>query len=678
MNQSFLKNKKAKTALFASFTLLLLLSVSNFNKDDRNDLFDEICKNADAYFLHSYTDVSYSENWSSYTRDISVDYKMVINTSKGVEDYAFLNLSEYVSNNIERFKVTTLKANGDIIDLDSSLVFRKAKKTDDFGEINYPIPAVEPGDTIQTTYVYSERVRYNDLIDYVNLVEPIPSYNSQYSIKTNPELTVRYKTYNQFPEPSVVANDTIIYLQFSKDHVKGIEQNEFNCLLCDQPYLYYAVERKDSELRTWKDVYNEEFNVLTQPVAIDYENSSYFSRWMRRTIGKAKDSSKYHKFRVLHEEVLNTFGIEESIKRKEVIKGSGYFLKQERFNPLSLRRFYRQVLEDLDINYWAVFARTKNLGEIDKYYIRRGEFDHMFFAFENELGNIEFIYPHEEYYRYQLNELPPKLYGTDAILVKPIANKKKSKKEKFISRNLKMAKVDSVDILEVKIPSLNETHNYLNQVVSSDIDMENKSASFRFRFKVSGGMSTELRSFFSMLDQDEEASQYYDALDEFEGDESIYKIDSVTGQSLYGRKPFVFRVNAHGQLDDAITFLNDSIVSIPVDKFVNHTQVETDIIKNELNYYLDYRYSDQFMLYLNFPSDIELLGTESGETNYKNEFGEYYFELKKTANNQLRLKSNYNIIKDKIPADKLDNLDLLNEQVKTIKNKRVVVKLRSN
>ncbi|MFC0602929.1 DUF3857 domain-containing protein [Winogradskyella pulchriflava] len=675
MNPLFSKNKKISLASICAG--ILFYSFSSTVNDKITDPFLAICKNSDAYYTHSYIDVSYSKNWLRYKKYVSINNKLVVNSNKGVEDYAFLNLSEYQSNHLIKIKIRTLKADGSIVELDSSLVFERTAKNKKFGPISYPIPAVEPGDTIETNYVYYENLKESELMDYVNLHSSLPSKNSQYSIKIGSDLAVRYKPYNGFPEPGVNSNDSQIYLQFSMDNLKGIEVNEHNCLPCEKPYLYYSLEKKDSEVRTWKDVYNEEFNFLTQPLALDYDNSSYYKRWKRRVIDVAKDSSKYYKLNLLYSEVLNNFKI-EPIQENEFIKSNGYFLKQKRFDEISIRRFYRQILEDLEIEYWAVFGRNKRSGNIDTNYIRKGEYDHIFFAYENENGSITFLYPHNEMYKYQIDEIPTSLYSTEAVLVKPFIKEKKRRKDKFIDRDLELATVDSVSIAAISLPGMDSNYNFINQIISSDVDVEEKKTSFKYRFKVSGGLSTELRAFFEMLNKNEEASNFYDALVEFEGNDNTMQIDTVTSVDLNSNKPFAYNMSGEGVLNNVVTFINDSLISLSIDKLIQHNQIETSSNTSELNYYLDYSYSDRFTCYLNFPSNIEVLGLENGNIDFKNDFGEYFFELKKRKENQLIIQSNYIIIKSIIPKENYNELKLLNEEVKNAKSMRLIVKLKGD
>ncbi|WP_420603005.1 DUF3857 domain-containing protein [Flagellimonas sp.] len=638
--------------------------------------FLEHCKKSDAYLKYSYIDVTYSKNWGSYRRFVSVNNKLIVNSRAGVEKFAYLNLTEYMSNNIYEIEVKTLKADGTVIELDSSKVFQLKSNEKKLGPINYPIPGVEPGDTIETSYTYTKYTKMHEMIDFVNLYANVPSLNSEYSIKSDPELLVRYKTYNGFPEPQIISNDTLIYCVFKMEKIKGLEENENTCTPCELPYMYYSMEKRDSELRKWKDVYNQEFNFITQPISLDNKNSSYYGRWKRNVIGEAKDSSKYYKFKLLHQDVLNNIKMEPP-KKGELLKPSGYFLKEKRFNPLSIRRLYRRLLEDLEIKYWAVFARSKRGGKIDPYYIRKGEYDHIFFAYNDEKGVMNLLYPHEALYKYQINEIPTSIYNTDAVIAQPYLTKKIRKKDKFIGYDLELAEADSVTVNMVKLPGPSSHHNYVKQVFYSNVDLEKKVTPVKYRFSVSGGLYTELKSFFELLAQDEEASDFYEALDEFEGDEDLIEIDTITGAKFKDVKPFSYTMNAEGTLNGAMSFLNSQMVSVSLDKLIQHNQIESDQETADLNYYLDYGYSDYLMAIFKFPGDVEILDIDGYDVDFKNDYGEYLFKLKLVGGNEVTLQSNYKINKEMIPKDEYGHLKKINQLLQEIKNRRILIKIKN-
>lgn len=668
---------KRKANQYHSLLIILLSMSSLFANDSIPDhKFLEHCKKSDAYFLHSYTDVAYTRRWSKFKKQTSINNKLVINNSAGVEKYAFLNLTEFISNRLMEIKVRTLKADGTIVELDSSLVFRRKSKREKFGSINYPIPAVEPGDTIETSYVYNEYVEKNLLMSFVNLYSEAPSLKTEHTVRCETDLLIRYKTYNDFPEPQVVSNDTLLYSAFKMEKIKGLSENENICIPCELPYVYYSLENVNTPLRTWKDVYNEEFNIFTQPVLIDREKSSYYRRWKKKVIGKAKDSTKYYKFELLHKDILANFKMEPG-KLEELIKSNGYFLKEKRLNPLSIRRLYRQVLEDLEIEYSAVFARSKRAGNIDPYYIRRGEYDHIFFAYNNDHGSLNLLYPSEVHYKYQINEIPTSLYNTEAVIAKPYLTGKIKKRDKFVGYDFKFAEADSVQVNLIKLPGMTVDHNYMKQYYYSNVDLKEKNISFKYRFSVSGGLSTDIRSFYDLLNQNKEMSDFYDALTEFEGNQNVMQVDSIISTKLKRTRPYTYSVIGQGTINEALTFLNDSIASISLDKLIQHRQIESDLDTIDLDYYLDYSYTDQLEYMLEFPCDIEVLGLDNNKISFKNEVGEYLFDSRIMFKNKLNILSNYKIIKDMVPKSEYKQLKEINKQLKGIRNKRLLIKLKN-
>jgi hypothetical protein len=673
MNPLFLK-AKAKHCL--SILFVVVVCNCTYAIDSIPDSsFNEQIKSTDAYLLYNYTDVAYTKSWRSYRRHTTVESKMVINNRSGVEKYAFLNLNNSLAEQLESIKIKTLKADGSVLELDSSLVFRHKPTEGQMGQVNYPIPGVEPGDTIEVFFTFSERLEENELGNFVYLFGEVPSINTEYSISVPPYLNIKYKLYNDFPEPYIVTSDTLAYCLFKKESAFGVSQNQYTCAPCELPHVYYSVYDENREAKIWKDVYNLEFNVITQPLLVDRRNSSHYKRWKRRVLREAGDSTKYHKLELLLDDIYTNFSIEPTIM-EEVIKSSGFFIKRNRFDPLSIRRLYRQILEDLEIDYWAVFARSKRMGNIDPYFIRNQEFDHIFFAYEDDKGSLNLLYPHEIHFKFQPGEIPTSIYNTEAVIAKPYREKKIKRKDRFIRRDLNLAEVDSVVTDIVKLPGMDANLNYIRQIYYCDVDIKNQSASFHSVLSVSGGLSTDIRSFFGLLDHNKEVSDFYDAIAEYEGHDISMKIDTITRIDLKDYRPFIFNIGAEGTAQKGISFINDSIVSITLNDLIQHNQIESEDDSIDLNYYLDYSFSDQNIFIVTFPVTIELLGQESFNKEIENDYGKYTFNLQVVNKNQLSVQSSYSIIRDVIPNDDYDQLKQLNDFLRETNNLRILVKLK--
>lgn len=639
--------------------------------------FEKARKAAAAYYTHAYRDVTYFSSWQGIRRFVTMSNKLVVNTSAGVDDYAFLNLDEYTVKHLEEIEVKTLKADGTVIELDSSLVFQRNGKSKSVEAISYPIPGVEPGDTIYASYTFADYIKSAEALDYVNLYSELPNYDAQYSVRTHPSYTIKYKGYNDFPDPQVIVNDSVLYCVFKMEKLPGKEEHANSCIPCELPYVYYTMEKKESELRSWKDVYNEEFNFLTQPMSIDMERASYYRRWKKRVLGAAKDSSKYVQFRLLHENLVQRITMEEmgASTVKELIKSSGYFLKEQRFNPLSIKRLYRQLLEDLEIPYSAVFAKSKNSGPIDFYYIRKGEFDHVFFAYENEQGSIDLLYPHEAHHKYQINELPTSLYNTEAVAVEPWYDEKIRKKDKFIGRDLQLNTVDSVKVKTMLLPGMSPSQNKVNQLFFSRVERGKDNTKFDFRFRISGGLSTELRNFFGLMEKNKEMEEYYDAVNEYEGSSTSFEVDSILTMNFNTRRPFVYNLTGKATAKEVVTALNDSTYSITLEHLIDHHKIGSEHSKTDLDYHLDYSFSDEFIMLLEFPAEIELVGGGDPGMNYANDYGTYYFDVN-IMGNKLKIMSTYQIKEDHIPKEDDAQLKELNEKAVMATGRRFLFRLK--
>ncbi|WP_190811317.1 hypothetical protein [Flagellimonas sp. S3867] len=66
------------------------------------------------------------------------------------------------------------------------------------------------------------------------------------------------------------------------------------------------------------------------------------------------------------------------------------------------------------------------------------------------------------------------------------------------------------------------------------------------------------------------------------------------------------------------------MVSITLDKLIQHNQFESNQESTHPNYNLDYGYSDYLMAILKFPNDIEILDIDRYDIDFKNEYGEYH------------------------------------------------------
>ena len=176
MSRLCLKIRAKKFYLFWIVVSFCTIVPANENSSDAD--FYEYCKTSDAYLLYSYIDVVYAKVLGTYTRNVIIQKKLVVNNRFGVEKYAFLVLSKFSDHSSKKIRIKTHKANGSTVELDSELVLDYMSDNEETDYISYPIPGVEPGDTIETYYEYKEYLKSYELSDFVSLYEQVPSLNS--------------------------------------------------------------------------------------------------------------------------------------------------------------------------------------------------------------------------------------------------------------------------------------------------------------------------------------------------------------------------------------------------------------------------------------------------------------------------------------------------------------------
>jgi hypothetical protein len=105
--------------------------------------------------------------------------------------------------------------------------------------------------------------------------------------------------------------------------------------------------------------------------------------------------------------------------------------------------------------------------------------------------------------------------------------------------------------------------------------------------------------------------------------------------------------------------------------------VENESKDFDLNTYLDYSYSDFFMYIMTFPGEIEVLGLDQSTLAIDNDFGKYLFDIKTSSSNKIIIQSNYVISKDRIPKEEQEKIEEINNQLKEITNKRLLLKIKN-
>jgi hypothetical protein len=697
MNRLSLIKRRSFLSFYLSVFFFSQLSVAgNSTGAGTIDMYeyDMKHKNEDAYYIFTKTELvltnkilSLPENTvvTQLTSDkimitTTIHQKLKINTKTGVDNYAFIYINKDIYSHIKSLEVSTVKPDGSVMLMDSTHIFNIKIESDEneiqkVNQMRFAIPGVEAGDVIDIIYtVLEEDVELNNQFANVFMQRELSSASSTFSISVPRPYTIFYKCYNRFPDPVVEVSDKLVNCVFKLNNLQAVKPNQYSCLPCNLPYFYFSLEYNKQTITTkWKDIYYYVFNYLTKPLNNDPENFYYYERWAKKIYRCCEDSSKYYVLKLLMADIRDNMKI-KNLGPDEQFKSAGYYLKKGYIDPINIRRLYRQILTDLHIDYWAAFGRNKWAGPIDSYFIRKNEISDIFFVYTDENNKMSYLYPHNEYYKYEINELPTYLYNTKAVIVK------RAHSSPYIMgsspSNYGTIFDDSVIVQTIELSAGNKNTNYLKQLITYHSDFSLSNDTFNAEFIISGGVSTKYRQVFSFLHDNEEVNQLYQSLFDYKEMGPAFRIDTVIKRELTHEQPFKYKAVGLGTINKGITKISDSIISISLNEVIFHDQVDTETGTAESDYLLDYAYTDILQLFISFSEPFEILNQGDLNRTITNETGEYTCKINTLSENSISITSEYCINKDYIKKDEYRLVADINNMINEIKNSRLMIKMQ--
>jgi len=606
----------------------------------------------------------------------TVHSRLKINTRSGIEKYAFVYLNKEQKSHLKQLEARTIKPDGSVIILDTTQIFKTNIPFEDeedkqYDQLRFAIPGVEVGDLIELHYTIEDQpATLREQYGTIFMHQELPVVNSSYDVVVPASVNIVYKQYNGFPDPEIIETDTNITCRFMLKYLNPVRMLQYSCPACELPYVsYYFIYDQNKMAREWKDVFNYDFNALTLPLAMDNEKASFYQKWKKNLLKNAGDSSEYYQLRILLDAIIQ--GIEvRDLEPQELNKNMGYYLYNGYIDPLSVRRLYRQILDDLGIEYWACFAKNKWMGPLDPVFIRSNDITDLFFLLEENGKPGKYLYPHNTLYKFQLNEIPTHLYNTAAIIIKPYKDpdvKKASPIYSFFP--------DSVIIQQIILRAGNSNLNYAKHQIYCDADLSAKEHSFKSDFTISGGVSTRYRLIFSYLASNEEINELFRTMMGYTGDDSPLEVETILKRDLKHIYPFKYTVLAAGHLKKGMDYLNDSIRSINLHDFILHDQIFSEDDSIDLAYNLEYAYTDIMQFFISFSKPVEIINLSSFNNQISNEIGEYNCNVSVSDNQRIIITSKYSTKKDVITSEEYAQLRDLNQTLKDTRSSRLIIKI---
>lgn len=706
---------------FSLTVISILLFETNLSGNEINDSEGKKTRpidftQEDAYYIYNNLEI---EVFSDYSlgkpkagmyyydaKNIRVTYssRIKLNTRNGVEKYSYLTLNSTEKKDLKSVEIRSYKPNGSVIEFDSTQILRSLvplspNQANNLNLTKYVIPGVEAGDEIEINYicefngghVFTEHLNGN-----IFPQKDMPSLQSNFRIIVPAPYRVFYKCYNKYREPYVKIDNIKAICTFHSDSTIAVKDVSYACMANELPYFYYSIEyRKElSDNTKLIDLYNEFIKRANLPIN-PYTLNDVTKKWIRENLKDNKKNNRFQQFEILYKSIMDNFVIDEGA-------GSDDFFTHK-IRRFDLYRLYVQIFNYLNIDYFLCLAKSKYEGDIDLNFIRRNEFtDQLFMYYDNDSNKV-FIYPHTINKKYNLNEFPSFLNGTNAVLIRQATKTDKNNKtvnstdmkkypspfnRKFAdlieqaaktgknNKNANSTVFDDFNLDIRKIPLLmsDEKSNYYFRQRIIGIDLKSEESSYNSTINLTGLSATDGRILYDNIFRNKENYKLY--LTEFQKGRDIFKVDSIYLKNESNTIPFKYSIAMTGKLGRFYNYINDTTIVISINEILNNNKIEYNKRSRNLDILLPYAFSDILDLIIEFKQPIKVINQEILKKEMENSLGSYKFEMVPLEGNKLHLTSTY-IIKDElIKKFSFNKLDEINDASGEMSNSRIIVRIK--
>ncbi len=367
-------------------------------------------KSEDAFFIENVTTYDFLDGFET---DIVVFKRTYINSEAAAEDLSQQELFLGRSGQMSVLKARTLKASGEVLDLDGDQIIETtSEKKNKYGServrrIQFVYPNVEVGDVIDLAYQVSlDGYIFSDLL---YLEDEIPSMHSRITLRNFSMLDLSvYKLNNAPPlESKMVSGSQII--DWQKNGVKSMKSDYFNAIPPDHPSIVFVLWRRDENLdyRTWFTAdgtdFPQEYEIFRSIEKIFIEEGVIRD-------GDLPFIQLQSMIRYMENECF--WNEDENIY---VNKTLSHLSKQE-VNRVLFFRYVMKFLNEKKIRYEKGFTKSLLNGKFEHGFVSLEQLKHRFLVIYDEEDRPHFLFPPRgEGQFYYLDEIPYYLEGNQSI-----------------------------------------------------------------------------------------------------------------------------------------------------------------------------------------------------------------------------------------------------------------------
>ena len=586
-------------------------------------------------------------------------------TQYGLNQSAYVYLPRADLKEILVLDARTIKQDGQIIDLASNEIYNSLLQSDpgnseadvNFNFIRFAVPGVEVGDEIEIIYTLDEPGFYGgDIIPNSYAFSLLTRYEFIYPNRF--ELSCDLN--NDFPQPQVENLFSKVKAIFTIQNSENILNESYSIPYLSLPWFSFRIRPTGisgplSGRKQWDEADKSVRLSFKNPAVPKNKYVRYYQNLIRKTASQ-DSSSRFDQFRMLYNYLIDSVDMRKLSKKSETGKCNEFYLYKGYMDKLAFYRLAVQFLEEMDLDYDVCFCRNRYRGKIQVLNPRINEIDEFIFRIHDRNGSFHYLNLNHPISYFEVDELPPSLAGTLAVG--------------------HMKKYGQSILDTFRLPVWDEQENVVLNELNLDFNTENPdTCRLLVNSMFSGYFSQYIRGFNQLLHAD---TLLKNSFVEFKSNEEPYlHVDSSTLAGYQREYPFKLEVRTEAWMDHPSDIINDSLLSIPLEKLIDYHLLDLDPGERMLDYFPEFTYTDSVIVEVSFPENytVRLLNGADLSFENSNPAGTYRMEIE-AGKNEIKVFSSYQVRRNKIPVEEIGEIRSLNQSADRGKHNSLLVLLK--
>src|SRR5574343_950143 len=390
-------------------------------------------KDEDAIMVHfqhdikNFLDLSSGRNYNVE----SIRCRIKLNSQSGLEKYSIYSFLKNKNNRITKLDARTIKSSGKIVDLTSSeikiLDIVPDAERNGYENVRVSIPGAEIGDEVEIIYTLESDgfIISRD----VELHSDIPTITSVFSYSSDNTIVCEFRMYNEMPDPVIKRTMNESSFTWTLNNLPGLGDQIASNYTESLPFIRFTLRMVIVDGRPLEglskygitrnncsDIYDNYIKVYENAAFLNSYKGKSFEGYMKKFKEKNAAMSTDQKVSWLINYINDSLEIVD-FNEDDKYRPAMYYFQTGKIDINNIHILIKDFFQENNIKFYVAFGRERIEGVLDINFVSGGMIDEVFYVTENEKGDLHFIYPSNRIKKYNIDELPYRVTGTEVVLV---------------------------------------------------------------------------------------------------------------------------------------------------------------------------------------------------------------------------------------------------------------------